>query len=480
MLFPDDISYGLAASALIAVIAAVLTTWVATRSIRRSLHHPRHGDEATARSRWWTALGLVLLLPAVGFLAVLGVSVAALPPGRAPLPPNSHMPMTLAATLGAVAGLALVTPTGVRWVAQRWSVVTSLPIAVRLGLRHAAVHGRSVAGLMAATLAVVFLAGMADAFTRALYLDAVGDPTTTMIQVPLNGLPASQRAELRRIAAAAPGTAVVVTATPRPASAIPVTVMVMTCPDYVRRYYVEADPATACGPGDEPLRGSFADARPGDVLRIRLADGTVHRLVVPSAELDLIQMSDILLPPDQGQWAYDASSGLVILTANAVDGSDKRLLAALHAQVPAAATSAAAKDPTALIRFHEQTAILRVGVALGGALSLAALLTTLTTARWNARRALASQYVMGVPHRTIRAATAVHYGAPLVALALVTVPVATLAAGLFLSFWGAQYVTFAATAGLTAALAGSAVVVAAAFGWLTATLGISRADLAGD
>jgi hypothetical protein len=161
-----------------------------------------------------------------------------------------------------------------------------------------------------------------------------------------------------------------------------------------------------------------------------------------------------------------ATKGLLTLPTTRADQVDERLLASLLAAAPATNPQIVVKDPASLARFLEQGALLRACLALAFVLCLAAFLITVIDARWQNRRSIAAQQVVGTPSRIIQVSAATQFAAPLIMASAVTVPICSLIADMFLSFWGAGEASSSQCLQETALLAAAAVVICAAAGWL--------------
>lgn len=373
--FAADTTIGLAGAALIGATAFATSWLVGSRSIQRTLRAPRGqgGDDTGGTWRGW--LGSVIALPSIAALGVVAWSVRTSTGSRFA---DTITGIWFWGTIAAVVGTAIAFPSVVAAIAMWLSRRGGLPIWLRLGARQAAARRGTGALLLVAAMALIVLASVATAFVRGSYLDAVGDLGRATVGVAVDEVPRSARPELARVPADA-----MVTVVPAVAGDDSISVAVAGCAAYLWASGLDTRGATC--PDADAMRLATADGHgappPGTRFTVTTTTG-VHAISVPTASLDVMGPDEVLIAPATAPWIWDAPRAYVTYTASALDGSVLRTQAAVEQLAPDASVHAGVRDPLALLRYRQQSAVLRVLVGAGFLLCVLGFLTTALDARW--------------------------------------------------------------------------------------------------
>lgn len=411
----------------IAAFAIANATGRGARSV--SLMPP---DATAARQSPPMIVGLTLLVPTFVFIVVYDIRVAALGSASA-LPAAWFMPTILLCAVLTVAGLGLAMPGLLRsaavWLSRHAGFTTW-----RIGFRKAAYARSATRKFSVATLLLIFAGFAGQSFLEASYLDAVGDPGLTRIQIPLSGLTVRERADLRSIA---PGGWSIVAPAFMDGLESPAMVHVMNCQDYLRE--LGRPDLRTCK--NTPLRVAMSDEfgalAPGAALRVALANGRTHVVVAPRASLGVNGAFELLLPPESTPWAWNLRNGVVeVRLANT---SADAFMASCAERVPSARPRAVLKDPEALARFNEQSAIIGTALLVAALLIAGAFLMVVLESSVDSARSDSVLLALGTPRRVVAWSRVLQNTFPVLLQALVTLPVVSALAAMFISGWGAAW-----------------------------------------
>lgn len=394
--------------------------------------------------RWIHIAGLLLFLPASTAAVTLVTLASGVTGSRRVLHEGAYMPIVLTCLVAGTLGMVLLLPSGIAFACEWLSRHAASP-TTRLGSRLAKAHATGLTPLAAGLAALVLLAGGSEAVLRGMYVDGVGDLSRVTVDVSMDDLgPMARQNALSLDSAARVVTVVGVNRLPPidpaepDAERLPL-IQIATCPQ------IEAllrDLPGALGCTGRPQQFALADdptaLKPGTPLTIELVDGARRSVATPAEKYEA-PGDGILLPPAAAPWLSQVKHARITFQASALDGSYEQLLALLHSRVPGARPMTTYKDPEALTRHLQYTAIVRTGTIVAAMMIALALALVMLDLRWRTRTAFAAQHALGISRRALRRSSIVQVMLPVAAGLALAVPFTLGISWLFTGYWGAAH-----------------------------------------
>lgn len=470
--FGDESIIGPWLGGFIVLFFTVLTVLLSRQRMHKVLAGMKsesHRDPSPVRM--W--IGGTLLVTAFVFLLTIMTRIVSAKPDALVVSPSIVAPATYLVLILSISGVLLVLPGATRSLSGLVSK-SALPISIRLGARFAGEHFRTGGRLVTVLAMTILSVGASGAFLYGMYLDGVGDPTTTSISIDLEDVPESQREPLRELIPE--DSFSLVPATNPVESGVPSLIHIEDCESYLRGLGASVTSGCPSGPFRAGLEGQYGTLPAGAAVTVETSNGPLL-ITVPEQSVPVASAFDIVIPKEDAPWLFQAKAGTIFVTIPKSDFSDQKFLQALNDNVPNAKPLVQTKDQTAIDRYVEQSAVLRAALVLAFILTLGAFALTLVDARWTGRSVLAAQNAIGVPRRVMMFSAAVQFAFPVALAALVIVPIAGMSAAMFLSLWGAKQSFNSGAFGSTMSLAGIAIVIAAGAGAITSWRKVSIDEL---
>lgn len=461
--WPGQASLGPATTAVVVVLVALAVRGIARRAFGVPPLREREAD-VVGPSSTRTVVGIVLLVPALGFLAVTTVRGLLRP--SAIWAADGYALVVAGAVVLAVVGVVVLAPDLVSRAAPRLPGRGSPGVA--LGLSGAAYRQAANRRFVAFVSAAVLVCGLGAGFLGLLRGSSLGDPDQARISVDLAQV-ATGAGWTRRLPA---GPLTIDTSARVPGGAVGV--VIGDCPAVDRQSAAVFGRGGPCVDAPQQGTGGVGPAVPTSV-RIGAA-----RVPVPTATGAATPDVTWRLkyPLAAAPWLDGIREGQLTYWVSRDSAAYGRILGELHRAYPGARIDAGPKNADQYPAYLQQSGTVRAGLAIGLTLSLGAFLLAAVESRRERVRSVTALVALGTPRRALRLSFAVEVAVPVLLGGLAAAVVGILGGWAVLSFHGTADMASARVVEWSAGALVVAVVVAALTGWSAGAARFDREALA--
>ncbi|GAA4702619.1 FtsX-like permease family protein [Nocardioides conyzicola] len=459
--WPDQGALGGAAVLVAGVATVVVVNLTARRSMRIEATRTR-SQRGRRPGRISAAVGLVLGVPSVGFLAVVALNGWLHPSTR--WTNDTFAGYIAVAVLAGVGAIIIGIPSLIAGLGDAAASRTGPTFA--LGLRGAAYRVTTSRRLVAFVSCAVMLAGLSAAFLASLHRGAFGDPDEATVTFEV----ASIRADPHWLRDLPAGPYTIETSVRTPAGGM-VSVEVGDCEAVERQaatVFLRPGPcvdAVQLGPGSGT----------GAPQTVTIAG---HRLHVPAAGETSDVSWSLKFPVQDAGWARDLEDGDITYWVSRSDGTYDSTVRALTTTFPDLRIDAGLKNADQYAVYRQQAGTVRAAAALGILLSVCSFLLTSLESRWERTRSVMALSAIGTRQRVLRGANLVEFVFPVLVAAVPAAVVGILGGWAILSFRGSDGMFSAGIVEASCAGVLAAVAIAGLAGWGTGKAEFDREAIA--